>query len=117
MSKIDNLSKYVSQAISHYWRTRQTQSQKQAKSGRLDQGARSAVTGGAQMDGFIDLISDLIIEAGAGESNIFYNKNLELPGFFRPTKRMGSPSGKGQPAHTCPGSQIASRPVIRQQFQ
>ena len=86
MSKIDNLSKYVSRAISQYWRTRQAQSQRQTKSGRADQGARSAVTGGAQMDGFIGLISDLIIEAGADQSNIFYNKRLELPGFFRPMK-------------------------------
>jgi hypothetical protein len=86
MSKIDDLSKYLSQAISHYWRTRKKQSQKQTKSGRADQGARSAVTGGAQMDGFIDLITDLIIEAGADGSNIFHNSHLELPGFFRPTK-------------------------------
>jgi hypothetical protein len=86
MSKIDELSTQVSKAISHYWRTRQSQSQKQAKSGRADQGARSAVTGGAQMDGFISLITDLVIEAGANKSNIFYNKHLELPGFFRPTK-------------------------------
>lgn len=86
MSKIENLSRYVSQAIAYYWRTRLTQSQKQAKTGKADQGARSAVTGGAQMDGFISLISDLIIEAGADESNIFYSKHLELPGFFRPTK-------------------------------
>ncbi|OGU76611.1 MAG: restriction endonuclease [Ignavibacteria bacterium RBG_16_35_7] len=86
MSKIDNLSKYVSKAISLYWKTRLAQSQKQTKSGRADQGARSAVTGGAQMNGFINLISDLIVEAGASESNIFRNKYLELPGFFRPTK-------------------------------
>lgn len=86
MAKINNLSKYVSKSISHYWLTRQTQSQKQATSGKADQGTRSAVTGGAQMDGFINLISDLIVEAGASESNIFYNKQLELPGFFRPTK-------------------------------
>lgn len=38
------------------------------------------------MDGFIKLISDLIIEAGADRSNLFYNRSLELPGFFRPTK-------------------------------
>jgi hypothetical protein len=86
MSKVDELSTQVSKAISQYWRTRQAQSQKQAKSGRADQGARSAVTGGAQMDGFISLITDLVIEAGANKSNIFYNKHLELPGFFRPTK-------------------------------
>lgn len=38
------------------------------------------------MDGFISLITGLIVEAGADESNIFYNRHLELPGFFRPTK-------------------------------
>ena len=86
MKKIDNLNKHVADAIAHYWLTRQSQSQKQTTSGRSDQGARGAVTGGAQMDGFITLITDLIIEAGANESDIFHSKRLELPGFFRPTK-------------------------------
>ncbi|HEX9652318.1 MAG TPA: PaeR7I family type II restriction endonuclease, partial [bacterium] len=86
MGKIDNLSRHLSEAIAHYWQTRQAQSRKQVKSGRADQGARSAVTGGAQMDGFIGLINDLIMEAGADVSDIFCSKHLELPGFFRPTK-------------------------------
>lgn len=86
MSKINNLNEFLSIAISHYWKTRQIQAQKQAKSGISDQGARSAVTGGAQMDGFIKLITDLVIEAGADESTVFHDKHLELPGFFRPTK-------------------------------
>jgi len=38
------------------------------------------------MDGFIDLISDLILDVAADKSNVFRNKHLELPGFFRPTK-------------------------------
>jgi len=38
------------------------------------------------MDGFIGLITDLIVEAGADERDIFRSKHLELPGFFRPTK-------------------------------
>jgi hypothetical protein len=38
------------------------------------------------MSGFIDLITDLIMEAGIDRSQIFHNKCLELPGFFRPTK-------------------------------
>ena len=38
------------------------------------------------MDGFIKLIGELITEAGANASSIFYNRHLELPGFFRPTK-------------------------------
>lgn len=38
------------------------------------------------MDGFIKVITDLIVEAGVIQKYIFYNKYLELPGFFRPTK-------------------------------
>lgn len=83
---LTNLNKRVSEAVAHYWLTRQGQAEKQAASGRADQGARSAVTGGAQMDGFINLITDLIIEAGVNKEYIFYNRYLELPGFFRPTK-------------------------------
>jgi len=86
MSQINSLNTKVSQAIAHYWRTRQRQSEKQVESGGADQGARSAVTGGAQMDGFIRLITTLMIDAGADQSNVFHKKHLELPGFFRPTK-------------------------------
>lgn len=87
MKKIDNLSKHVAEAVAQYWVTRRKQLRKQTESGRSDRGARSAVTGGAQMDGFINLITDIMIDAGAEESSIFKNKHLELPGFFRPTKK------------------------------
>lgn len=81
-----NLPERVSKAVSHYWLTREEQAKKQKTAGSSDQGARSAVTGGAQMDGFIALMTEIIIEAGIEERYIFHNKNLELPGFFRPTK-------------------------------
>lgn len=80
------LNARVAKAVSSYWKTRQNQSAKQASSGQRDQGARSAVTGGAQMDGFIKLITELILEAGIKQEHIFYQTALELPGFFRPTK-------------------------------
>ena len=86
MMKIDEINKRLADAVAFYWSTRKKQSDKQTTSGRADQGARSAVTGGAQMDGFIQLITDLIIEAGADKKYIFHNKHLVLPGFFRPTK-------------------------------
>ena len=73
-------------AVAHYWETRIRQSQKQKKGGKADQGSRTAVTGGAQMDGFIELFSNLIADAGVPQSCIFRKKMLELPGFFRPTK-------------------------------
>jgi hypothetical protein len=81
-----NLSERVSQAIVHYWQVRMRQREKQKQSGRADQGARSAVTGGAQMDGFINLFSQVIIEAGIDEQFVFRKKAIELPGYFRPTK-------------------------------
>lgn len=83
---MDELSQRVADAVAFYWGTRNKQSDKQTTLGRADQGARSAVTGGAHMDGFIELITDLISEAGADDRSIFHNKHLELPGFFRPTK-------------------------------
>ncbi len=38
------------------------------------------------MDGFIGLLTEIVVAAGIDERHVFHNKNLELPGFFRPTK-------------------------------
>lgn len=59
---------------------------KQQSCGKSDQDLRSAVAEGAQMDGFIDLFRDIIVEAGIPRSSVFRKKTIELPGFFRPTK-------------------------------
>ncbi len=82
-----DLNKRVSAAVAHYWRTRQAQVRKQNKAGQRDQGLRGAVTGGAQMDGFIKLITDLILESGVHRDCIHFESALELPGYFRPTKK------------------------------
>jgi hypothetical protein len=73
-------------AIAQYWATRAGQQQRQITGGRADQGLRSAVTGGAQMDGIIRLFRDIVVEAGIPQECVFFKKALELPGFFRPTK-------------------------------
>jgi Restriction endonuclease XhoI len=87
MQKIfDDIEKHVAQAVSHYWLTRKAQKDKQKRSRVSDAGLRSAVTGGAQMDGFITLFKDLIVDAGIDKDYIREKKSLELPGFFRPTK-------------------------------
>lgn len=39
------------------------------------------------MHGVINLITEFIIDAGIGREFIFHNSALELPGFFRPTKK------------------------------
>jgi hypothetical protein len=82
----DNIGSHVSDAVAHYWQTRKAQREQQKKRGVSDAGLRSAVTGGAQMDGFIRLFTEIIIDAGMAERHVFRKKLLELPGFFRPTK-------------------------------
>jgi hypothetical protein len=76
----------TAKAVAHYWGTRTAQRKKQEAGGKADQGLRSAVTGGAQMDGFIDLFTELVTQAGIPKECIFRKRAVELPGFFRPTK-------------------------------
>lgn len=83
---LDDLPRRTGEAVAHYWKTRTGQRDRQFQTGKADQGLRSAVTGGAQMDGFIDLFTELILAANIPESSVFRKKAVELPGFFRPTK-------------------------------
>lgn len=81
-----DLSVRTGRAVAHYWKTRTAQKDKQKEVGQTDQGLRGAVTGGAQMDGFVDLFTELIVAAGIPESCVYRRTDVELPGFFRPTK-------------------------------
>lgn len=88
--KLNEILRYLSErtarAVAHYWQTRTSQRRKQEQSGRADQGLRSAVTGGAQMNGFINLFTELVTQAGIPQHCVFRKRSVELPGFFRPTK-------------------------------
>jgi hypothetical protein len=76
------------EAVARFWTSRETQAQKQvAKSGVRDAGARAAVTGGSQMDGFIELVRDLLEESGVNKPLIYCERCVELPGWFRPEKK------------------------------
>ena len=82
-----HLRRQVTEAIRHYWNTRNSQAKNQGEAGKKDAGLRSAVTGGAQLDGFIDLIRRLLIESGLKDSETFVGRgDTIIPGFFRPTK-------------------------------
>jgi len=79
-------SKQVAQAIEHFWSTRLMQDKSQGSTtGVKDAGNRSAVTGGAQLDGFIHLLATIFEDAGLPDHTIFTKKTV-LPGYFRPTK-------------------------------
>jgi len=84
MARRIDLEKRVREAVRFFWRTRKGQSTA-GKAG--DQGERSAATGGAQMDGFVNLAHDLLLETGVPSDAIFRKKKIELPGFFRPEKQ------------------------------
>lgn len=77
----------LSESVRHFWTTRSDQSAQQIQRGQSDQGSRSAVTGGAQMDQFIKLISGLVVNAGVKQNCIFTSSSVELPGYYRPTKK------------------------------
>jgi hypothetical protein len=76
----------VRAAVTHYWDTLAFQSTQQ-RAGDADRGRRAAVTGGKQMNGFCNLIAWLLHENGVPEKSIHVQSSLELPGFFRPTKK------------------------------
>jgi hypothetical protein len=88
MSPGSRLQKQLRSAIKYFWSTREVQAQKQgAASGSKDAGARSAVTGGAQMNGFIKLVRNLLSENGLPEAHVYCEKCVELPGWYRPEKK------------------------------
>jgi hypothetical protein len=82
----DKLKRKMSEAIAHFWATRERQSSHQGvRTGQKDKGARSAVTGGKQCDGFVTLVKELLMDAGLPDACI-HCKAATLPGYFRPTK-------------------------------
>jgi hypothetical protein len=93
-----DLDTRVQAAVRHFWDMRSTQALKQQQSGSVDHGARSAVTGGAQMNGFIDLFADLALWAGARPESILRRPQSELPGLFRPTTQWDLLINRGDQA-------------------
>jgi hypothetical protein len=77
----------VRDAVRHFWLTRQQQATRQGEPDDRDRGARGAVTGGKQMDGFVQLVRHLLVASNVPESCIAIGKRIELPGWFRAEKR------------------------------
>jgi hypothetical protein len=78
----------LKEAVQHFWVTREAQSARQgAKSGSRDAGFRTAVTGGKQLDGFVNLVRDYIEETGLDRPNIYCERTIELPGWYRAEKQ------------------------------
>ena len=88
MSLPRRLEQKLRAAIRQFWVTRESQARKQGtRTGAKDAGARAAVTGGAQMHGFVRLIRDILREQGLPGAHVYCEKSLELPGWYRPEKK------------------------------
>jgi Restriction endonuclease XhoI len=83
---MEDLDARLREAVRSFWRTRQGQSSREGALDR-DRGGRSAVTGGKQMDGFIRLVRQLLMQAKVPEFCIAIDKRVELPGWFRAEKK------------------------------
>lgn len=82
----EDWSSLLANAIAHYWKTLDSQALKQT-TGSADRGRRAAVTGGKQMDGFCELVARIAEANGMPRASIYTRAELEIPGFFRPTKQ------------------------------
>jgi len=82
--KLDELT---ASAIAAFWSGRDQQLKKQLDSGKKDQGTRGAATGGKHFDGLLLLLTESLKAAGVPESSIYAQSKLEIPGFYRPTKK------------------------------
>jgi hypothetical protein len=76
-----------SSAVAAFWNSRVQARRKQKSIGKSDQGHRSDVTAGKNMNGFLALITALVKRNGLERAEICLQRRaLTLPGFFRPTK-------------------------------
>jgi type II restriction enzyme len=86
-----NLGNYqaaTKRAIQTFWGNRQAALTAQSQRQKQDAGTRGAVTNGKNLDGFVDLISEIVRANGLKNASIHRQKGLVvLPGYFRPTKQ------------------------------
>ena len=84
---LSNFENKTRAAIKAFWQSRADATQKQKESGKSDQGERAGVTGGKNMNGFSNLVIDIVKANGLPQAQ-FHQKRavLTLPGYFRPTK-------------------------------
>jgi len=74
-------------AVRAFWRRREEARVRQAQTGLPGQGERASVTAGKNMDGFVDLVVELVHANGLRHASVHRERPLvTLPGYFRPTK-------------------------------
>ncbi|MGN0483927.1 MAG: PaeR7I family type II restriction endonuclease [Lachnospiraceae bacterium] len=84
---MEHIEQQVQKAAEFFWNMRTKQGKKEEVADGAYVGRRAQVTGGKQLDGFVSLLEALLLESGVSKDAIFTNADLELPGFYRATKK------------------------------
>lgn len=82
-----DIDKRLHEAVQSYWDARAKNKERQVQSGKTDAGTRGEVTGGTQMGALEALVADILCEAGLNRIDVKTRTALELPGYFRATKK------------------------------
>lgn len=77
------LKRRASAAVAAIWSTRAELANAQVQAGLAANDSR----GGRHLDAFAALMGDLAREAGFGSDEVRFRTGVEIPGFYRPTKR------------------------------
>lgn len=82
-----DIERRLQEAVQAYWDARAKNKTKQVESGKIDAGTRGEVTGGTQMGALEVLVADILCDAGLKRLDVKTRTALELPGYFRATKK------------------------------
>lgn len=77
----------IHSAVKHYWLARDQQGARQGASEKRVEGTRGEVLGGQHMNGFTGLLIEVIKAAGYSDAHIRQGVGVDLPGYYRPTKK------------------------------
>ena len=84
---LTDLEKQLRKAVHQFWALRGQQAEKQGEAeGDRDRGDRRAVTGGKHLDGFRELVADLLVVSGLQRATVYWRQKTELPGWYRAEK-------------------------------
>lgn len=84
---LDDIEKRLARAVKRFWTQRGQQAEAQGGAeADKDRGNRGAVTGGKHLDGFRELVADLLAASGLQRATIYWRQKTELPGWYRAEK-------------------------------
>lgn len=85
---VSALDRLMPHAVRHFWKARVLAAKTQARRGVTDQGSRSSVTAGKNLDGVIAMVRQFVVDNGVSEADVCTGVRSEgtIPGFYRPIK-------------------------------